>query len=55
MRLVLGYLDDESVNGITVIPFLKEKLTIEWFYVKRASDELSQCAQDFVKTLQSYF
>ena len=49
-----GYLDDESVNGITVIPF-KGKVDNRMVYVKRASDELSQCAQDFVETLQSYF
>ena len=47
-------MDDGSVNGITVIPF-KGKVDNRLVYVKRASDELSQCAGIFVETLQSYF
>ncbi|MDG3131883.1 LysR family transcriptional regulator [Streptococcus suis] len=49
-----GYLDDESVNGITVIPF-KGKVDNRMVYVKRANDELSACAHDFVETMQAYF
>lgn len=49
-----GYLDDESVNGITVIP-LKGKVDNRMVYVKRANDELSSCAKDFIETMQAYF
>ncbi|MFX4078322.1 LysR family transcriptional regulator, partial [Streptococcus suis] len=48
------YLDDESVNGITVIP-LKVKVDNRMVYVKRANDELSYCAKDFIETMQAYF
>ena len=49
-----GFLDDKSVNGITVIPF-KGKVDNRMVYVKRAGDELSHCALDFVDTMQAYF
>ncbi|BBA92694.1 MULTISPECIES: LysR family transcriptional regulator [Streptococcus] len=49
-----GYLDKESVNGITVIPF-KGKRDNRMVYVKRAADELSTCAQDFIEAMQAYF
>ncbi|MBY5005092.1 LysR family transcriptional regulator [Streptococcus suis] len=49
-----GFLDDESVNGITVIPF-KEKGNNRMVYVRRANDELTPCAKDFVRAMKEYF
>lgn len=49
-----GFLDSESVHGITVVP-LKEKSGNQMVYVKRTDMELSQCAQDFITVMQAYF
>ncbi|MFX3776853.1 LysR family transcriptional regulator, partial [Streptococcus suis] len=49
-----GYLDDECVYCITVIP-LKGKVYNRMVYVKRANDELSSCAKDFIEKMQAYF
>ena len=49
-----GFLDSESVNGITVVP-LKEETGNKMVYVKREDADLSQCAQDFIDLMQAYF
>lgn len=49
-----GFLDSESVNGITVIP-MKEHLDNRMVYVKRSHGELSQCALDFIEMMEEYF
>lgn len=49
-----GFLDSESVHGITVIP-LKEDQGNRMVYVKREDSELSQCAQDFISVMEAYF
>ncbi|MGT2711704.1 LysR family transcriptional regulator [Streptococcus oriscaviae] len=49
-----GFLDSESVHGITVIPF-KGESDNRMVYVKRADTELTACAQDFIGVMQAYF
>lgn len=49
-----GFLDSQSVNGITVIP-MKEQLDNRMVYVKRSHGDLSQCALDFIKMMEDYF
>ncbi|MCP1639260.1 LysR family transcriptional regulator [Streptococcus gallinaceus] len=49
-----GFLDSESVHGITVIPLVDE-MENRMVYVKREDADLSQCAQDFVAAMQEYF
>ncbi|NQJ21232.1 LysR family transcriptional regulator [Streptococcus suis] len=49
-----GFLDSESVNGITVIP-IKNQMDNRMVYVKRADGELSQCAVDFIEMMHRYF
>ncbi|HFI0102031.1 TPA: LysR family transcriptional regulator [Streptococcus suis] len=49
-----GFLDSESVNGITVIP-IKDQIDNRMVYVKRADSELSQCALDFIEMMHQYF
>lgn len=49
-----GFLDSESVHGITVIP-LTGDTDNRMVYVKREDSDLSQCAQDFISVMQAYF
>lgn len=49
-----GFLDSDSVNGITVIR-LKDKLDNRMVYVKREEVELSQAGTLFVEVMQEYF
>ncbi|MGT2741831.1 LysR family transcriptional regulator [Streptococcus plurextorum] len=49
-----GFLDSESVNGITVIP-LEGAKDNQMIYVKRAEMELSPCAKKFVAVMEAYF
>lgn len=49
-----GFLDSESVNGITVIP-IKDQIDNRMVYVKRADGDLSQCALDFIEMMHQYF
>ncbi|KXT78923.1 LysR family transcriptional regulator [Streptococcus sp. DD13] len=49
-----GFLDSESVHGITVVP-LNEPTGNAMVYVKREDAELSQCALDFIEAMQDYF
>ncbi|HFI0166315.1 LysR family transcriptional regulator [Streptococcus suis] len=49
-----GFLDSESVNGITVIP-IKGQVDNRMVYVKRADGDLSQCALDFIEMMHQYF
>lgn len=49
-----GFLDSESVHGITVIP-LKDDTENRMVYVKREDTDLSPCAQDFIGAMQAYF
>ena len=49
-----GFLDSDSVNGITVIR-LKDNLDIRMVYVKREEVELSQAGTLFVEVMQEYF
>ena len=49
-----GFLDSDSVNGITVIR-LKDNLDNRMVYVKREEVELSQAGNLFVEVMQEYF
>ena len=49
-----GFLDSDSVNGITVIP-LNDNLNNRMVYVKREEVELSQAGTLFVEVMQDYF
>ena len=49
-----GFLDSDSVNGITVIR-LKDNLDNRMVYVKREEVELSQAGILFVEVMQEYF
>ena len=49
-----GFLDSDSVNGITVIP-LKDNLENRMVYVKREEVDLSQAGNLFVEVMQEYF
>ena len=49
-----GFLDSESVNGITVIP-LDDGLDNEMVYVKRMGSNLSECAERFIDVMTRYF
>ena len=49
-----GFLDRDSVNGITVIR-LKDNLDNRMVYVKREEVELSQAGTLFVEVMQEYF
>ena len=49
-----GFLDSDSVNGITVIP-LNDNLNNRMVYVKREEVELSQAGTLFVEVMQEYF
>ncbi|HGK3067081.1 TPA: LysR family transcriptional regulator [Streptococcus pneumoniae] len=49
-----GFLDSDSVNGITVI-HLKDNLDNRMVYVKREEVELSQAGTLFVEVMQEYF
>ena len=49
-----GFLDSDSVNGITVIR-LKDELDNHMVYVKREEVELSQAGTLFVEVMQEYF
>ena len=49
-----GFLDSDSVNGITVIR-LKDKLDNRMVYVKREEVELCQAGTLFVEVMQEYF
>lgn len=49
-----GFLDSDSVNGITVIRF-KDNLDNRMVYVKREEVELSQAGTLFVEVMQEYF
>ena len=49
-----GFLDSDSVNGITVIR-LKDDLDNHMVYVKREEVELSQAGTLFVEVMQEYF
>ena len=49
-----GFLDSDSVNGITVIP-LNDNLNNRMVYVKREEVDLSQAGTLFVEVMQDYF
>ena len=49
-----GFLDNNSVNGITVIP-LNDNLNNRMVYVKREEVDLSQAGTLFVEVIQEYF
>ena len=49
-----GFLDNDSVNGITVIP-LNDNLNNRMVYVKREEVDLSQAGTLFVEVMQEYF
>ena len=49
-----GFLDSDSVNGITVIP-LNDNLNNRMVYVKREAVDLSQAGTLFVEVMQEYF
>ena len=49
-----GFLDSDSVNGITVIP-LNDNLNNRMVYVKREEVDLSQAGTLFVGVMQEYF
>ena len=49
-----GFLDSDSVNGITVIP-LDDNLNNRMVYVKREEVDLSQAGTLFVEVMQEYF
>ena len=49
-----GFLDSDSVNGITVIP-LNDNLNNRMIYVKREEVDLSQAGTLFVEVMQEYF
>ena len=49
-----GFLDAQSVNGITVIP-LEDNLDNKMVYVRRKGISLSSCALKFVNVMFDYF
>ena len=49
-----GFLDSQSVNGITVIP-LTDDLNNKMVYVKREEVDLSPVAEKFVQVMEAYF
>lgn len=49
-----GFLDSNSVNGITVIK-LRDNLDNHMVYVKREDVELTQVGEDFVSVMKEYF
>lgn len=49
-----GFLDSQSVNGITVIP-LDDDLSNKLVYVKKSDSNLSACALKFVNVMFTYF
>lgn len=49
-----GFLDSQSVNGITVIPLIDD-LDNKMVYVKREEVDLSPVAEKFVQVLEAYF
>ncbi|MFU2205364.1 LysR family transcriptional regulator [Streptococcus pluranimalium] len=49
-----GFLDDRSVNGITVVP-LEDNLVNKMVYVKRKDANLSPQALAFIKVMIAYF
>lgn len=49
-----GFLDSDSVNGITIIP-LNDNLNNRMVYVKREEVDLSQAGTLFVEVMQEYF
>ena len=49
-----GFLDAQSVNGITVIP-LGDNLDNKMVYVRRKGINLSSCALKFVNVMFDYF
>ena len=49
-----GFLDSQSVNGITVIP-LEDNLDNKMVYVKREEMDLSPVAEKFVEVMVEYF
>ena len=49
-----GFLDSQSVNGITVIP-LEDNLDNKMVYVKREELDLSPVAEKFVEVMVEYF
>ncbi|MFQ7327000.1 MAG: LysR family transcriptional regulator [Streptococcus xiaochunlingii] len=49
-----GFLDSQSVNGITVIPLI-DYLNNKMVYVKREEVDLSPVAEKFVQVMEAYF
>ena len=49
-----GFLDSQSVNGITVIPLIDD-LNNNMVYVKREEVDLSPVAEKFVQVMEAYF
>ena len=49
-----GFLDEESVNGITVIP-IADALNNRMVFVQRQESELTTAAQHFVELMKEYF
>lgn len=49
-----GFLDDRSVNGITVVP-LEDHLVNKMVYVKRKDTNLSPQAEAFIEVMNAYF
>ena len=49
-----GFLDSQSVNGITVIPLIDD-LNNKMVYVKREEVDLSPIAEKFVQVMEAYF
>lgn len=49
-----GFLDSNSVNGITVIKMI-DKLNNRMVYVKREDVDLTACGSAFVEVMQDYF
>lgn len=49
-----GFLDSQSVNGITVIPLIDD-LNNKMVYVKREEVDLSPVADKFVQVMEAYF
>ena len=49
-----GFLDSQSVNGITVIPLIDD-LNNKMVYVRREEVDLSPVAEKFVQVMEAYF
>lgn len=49
-----GFLDSQSVNGITVIPLIDD-LDNKMVYVKREEVDISPVAEKFVQVMEAYF